>query len=801
MSEIQPRLVGKFLKSLNSSRKLIVELPFDEAAKLAKDGETLFESLEEGQLYIPFTDCDHYCESIEIPSDRYIEDVYEKMMNNLGRLVNDQFDHEVHRFGIAIRHGVHVEKRVYKLSWRCYFFGFVITLAEMKKAIVKRGLDKAGIGSLDSSPYNKTQLLGCVGFAKSGSDKRVLKPLGEWPLEKFMVQNITGDETVLKYDEIEESAVTAADPMSDDDHVFDGHRFGQAHLRFAPPWDVLESAVMSLDVHKRCECGSYQSWARVGWAIAGVARAAEKVEEGLGLWLRFCQRSMETYLEDPMKARLVYFSKGLHQLGWKSLMEALKEDAPIVHKDIENRLSPSLADKEAVKAIEHFVKVSFRRPARQVDRIVIRTYGSDKYFIVTLKQDSGCDFIDGEHEDGTQNHIVLGLKYARNKCSHSQCKALSSDSVPLAQYPEAVKTAAQKHLQTIQTPTEIVQSFVKQHKDSSFGDMADEDLELDEPQSVLFGQKYALTKNTYCQVCRCNHEKPENCIFMNQAATLLAMGCRLNPDNFHPPGGIVIPQNITNIIVNQTVNVLAETQQLEDEVFDEDFAMYPDANLNRLVNKSLKGFASDIARVFVHLGRDRFGVQTGDTNTWWAWDEVEKRWMQSQHKANIFCDEIVAQVYVDVMQWLRSYTPENDKRTKRLQKVEQLLKRLKDRDQHSILAQAAILLKEEKRNFEFMLDSNKDVLNFQGQVFDFETLKVRAVHPSDHVSLTTGYCLPEIDVKKRTRVMEILGSIMPDHQHLDYLLLHLAGCLDGWNREEVFHILTGSGRCFSASTT
>ena len=110
------------------------------------DGETLFESLEEGQLYIPFTDCDHYCESIETPSDRYIEDVYEKMMNNLGRLVNDQFDHEVHRFGIAIRHGVHVEKKVFKLSWRCYFFGFVITLAEMKQIIVHKGLDKAGIG-------------------------------------------------------------------------------------------------------------------------------------------------------------------------------------------------------------------------------------------------------------------------------------------------------------------------------------------------------------------------------------------------------------------------------------------------------------------------------------------------------------------------------------------------------------------------------------------------------------------------------------------------------------------------------
>ena len=199
---VQPRATGFFIVSLNSSRKEVVELSFDEVAKLScqkKNGATMFESLKDGEYYTFFTDCDHYCETIEPPDDDYIDDVKERMMTNLGKLLNDQFtDEHKGTFGMATRHGVHVEKNVYKLSWRCYFFGFVLTLSEMRKVIVKKGLDKAGVGSLDSSPYNKNQLLGCVGFCKSQIDKRILVPCdASQPLEKFMVQNVAGAEVVF----------------------------------------------------------------------------------------------------------------------------------------------------------------------------------------------------------------------------------------------------------------------------------------------------------------------------------------------------------------------------------------------------------------------------------------------------------------------------------------------------------------------------------------------------------------------------------------------------------------------------
>lgn len=789
-----------YLRSLTASRERKVELTFKEAAELAEDGEPLFECIKDDELYTAYTDCDHYCETIEIPSEDTIDDIQEQMMNNLGRLINDQFtDEHKGTFGIATRHGIDSKKQVYKLSWRCYFFGFVITPAEMKNAIVRKGLDKGSVGCLDSSPYSKNQLLGCVGFPKSKTDRRVLLPVDDnISIDRYMVQNITGEEVMLKYDE--ELDETVEEVLHHPTENFE-------HPRFAPPWEILDKLVMSLDVHKRCEKGTYLTWAKIGWAINGVARAAKRFDAGLDLWLRFCRQCMDAYLEDPMKARLIYSCAKTReqQLGWKSLMEALREDDLGLHQQIAKQLrdinGAEGTTEDELKIIKKFVYTSFHHKPNDIGQIIVKSYDDGNYIIVNTTEDRPyCPLFEGEHEPVLHPYVVIGLKTAKNKCRHPDCKDKTDIVIEFASYSLDLKTIVTRLLRKVETPEEAISKFVRQRKATDFPEMADSDLELDVPKSTIFGQRYPLVRNTFCLICKCRHEKPENCIFVNRAANLLAMECRLNHDSVHPPDGIIVPQNVTNVII-QNNYIHADREDLEDDIFDEEFHIFPDGELNRLVNISLKGFASDVARVFVHLGRDLFGVQTGDRDTWWAWDTQEMRWLQSQHKANIFCDSVLAEHYARVMTWLRLHSPDNDKRTKPLQRIEHLLKRLKDRDQHSILAQAAILLKEEKRNFEFMLDANKDLLNFKGQVFDFEEMAVRDIRPTDYVSLSTGYELPEINLAKRTKVITIIQSIMPDRQHVDYLLLHLAGCLDGWNREETFSILSGTGRYISLFPT
>ena len=570
---------GRYLLSLKQDRKTASEMSFTDAADLSRQrgGKqvTLYEYLDEDHYYVPFTDSDHYCQSKEPPSQDFIQEVLDGVFRNLYILVGSQSPENAD-FKMATRHGLVTEKGVYKLSFRCYLFGFKIKLRDMRDLIVSKGLDRNGLGSFDKAPYNKSQLLGCVGFAKSESDMRLLVPsIGSCSepgiLESFMVQNLTGDEPTLINDENIQNETDISEPEDISEDVSSWEDNGP---RFCPPWNLLEKCVMSLSIELRCEKGTYHEWTRIGWAIAGVCRAAKRSNDGLELWLRFCKQS-SSYYENSCTAITVFSRASNHgrQLGWTSLMEALKEDAPTVHSDIESELFPTIADPNALNAIKKFVKEKFFRPIPQIDRIFVRTYGSKKYLIVTLQERSGCNFVDKNHEDDTQNYIVIGLKNARNKCPHPSCKDCEIEPFPFAQYPEHIQSIVLEHLHVTLTPQEVVQDFVRQHKDSNFVEVEDDHLQLGDPQPGLFGLRYPLTKNTYCFICKCEHDRPENCMLINQAATQLAMGCRLNPYNFHPPGGIAVPQNITNIIVNQTVHLnISDNGADNAQILDSDFA-------------------------------------------------------------------------------------------------------------------------------------------------------------------------------------------------------------------------------------
>jgi hypothetical protein len=181
---------GYFLRSLHSDRKMPLVLTFAQAAELAKtDGTILFEYLEEDRRIVPFTDCDYYCDLAERPTDDFIDGVRCKMFSNLNKLVGDQC-HPKCDLRMATRHGIDAKKGVYKLSFRCFIFGFVTTLSFMRSVIVRKGLDKNEMGMFDKAPYNKTQLLGCVGFCKSDVDKRVLVPCN-YDVDKFLCSNST----------------------------------------------------------------------------------------------------------------------------------------------------------------------------------------------------------------------------------------------------------------------------------------------------------------------------------------------------------------------------------------------------------------------------------------------------------------------------------------------------------------------------------------------------------------------------------------------------------------------------------
>ena len=218
--------------------------------------QTLYEFLDENHDYEAFTDSDIYLESRQPPTQDFVRKVLDSIFKNLYRLVGSQSPENAD-FKMATRHGLVEEKGVYKLSFRCYLFGFKIKLKDMRDLIVNKGLDENGLGSFDIAPYNKTQLLGCVGFAKSQTDGRMLLPTvmdSSEPgvLEGFMVQNLTGEEPTLTNDD--DTPVEA----NNSDHAEGEPEMDLKHSssRFCPPWDLLEKCIMALSVDRRCKKGT-----------------------------------------------------------------------------------------------------------------------------------------------------------------------------------------------------------------------------------------------------------------------------------------------------------------------------------------------------------------------------------------------------------------------------------------------------------------------------------------------------------------------------------------------------------------
>jgi hypothetical protein len=678
------------------------------------------------------------------------------------------------------------EKKVYKLSFRCYLPGFVSTLAAVRDAIVGKRLHKVGIGSFDIAPYNKNQLLGCVGFYKTEENRRTLIPEYNEPLESFMVQRVTGKERILRYEaDGDDSNQTEVEPDDTVDVDVQGSRF-------APPWEILKRLVMSLNVQARCVKGSYDAWTRVGWAIAGVARAAKRIDDGFDLWLDFCRQCPGAYNEIPLKAWQVYRganSRG-EQLGWKSLMESLKEDNVDVYNEICGQPGSAnaevITDENQISIIRDFLMTKLLCKPNRISQMMVKDYDDRKVILITSTE-TYCLIKNDEHSDTDKPLIyyVIGSRSAKEKCRHPECQDKSGPQVSADSYGEALQQIVARLLSVETTTEQAIQKLLQDNykDDESIRKM---NHEIGEEIICDFSlDRYELPQNRYCPIHNCYHDHPENCLILTKNFSRLGIKCRQNAFSHYPPDGLVVPPNVVNII-NKGIIVHNHYTNIDsdggtDSLFDELLPIFDDPELNRLMHISFKGYASDVAQVFYYLGKDRFGVQSGESDTWWAWDTEEMRWIQSSHKANLFCDGELAGKYQKAAAWYKGNIPKDDTKSRRLKQIDYLLKRLKDRDQHSILAQAAIIFKDKKRHFENRLDGNKDIINFKGQIFDFVDMTVRNVRPTDYVSKTTGYALPQRDTEREKAVIDFIESIMPDAAHVDYLLTWLASCLDGWN--------------------
>lgn len=97
--------------------------------------------------------------------------------------------------------------------------------------------------------------------------------------------------------------------------------------------------------------------------------------------------------------------------------------------------------------------------------------------------------------------------------------------------------------------------------------------------------------------------------------------------------------------------------------------------------------------------------------------------------------------------------------------------------------------------FEEKLDSKCHLIGFENGVYDLEAMTFREGVPEDFISFSTGinYVPYDSNSEEAQALREYFKQVLPRPGVREYVLLHLASCLNGNIKEERFHVWTGQG--------
>jgi phage/plasmid-associated DNA primase len=98
-------------------------------------------------------------------------------------------------------------------------------------------------------------------------------------------------------------------------------------------------------------------------------------------------------------------------------------------------------------------------------------------------------------------------------------------------------------------------------------------------------------------------------------------------------------------------------------------------------------------------------------------------------------------------------------------------------------------------DFEKKLDENYDLIGFNNGVYDLANNEFREGRADDYISKSTNIDYYPYNEKNpyATKMHKFFEEILPNENVRKYLLLSLATCVSGHNKEEKLRIATGSG--------
>jgi P4 family phage/plasmid primase-like protien len=135
-----------------------------------------------------------------------------------------------------------------------------------------------------------------------------------------------------------------------------------------------------------------------------------------------------------------------------------------------------------------------------------------------------------------------------------------------------------------------------------------------------------------------------------------------------------------------------------------------------------------------------------------------------------------------------------DDLSKQLKQFTDTMKKLKDENYVKTLM-SACARKFYDGKFEESLDADECLLGFENGIFDLREGVFRDGKQDDRVTMSTGYDYIEYNENSKTvtEIFDFIKKIQSKDKIREYMLRLFSSCLDGKNRDQMFHMFTGSG--------
>ena len=227
-----------------------------------------------------------------------------------------------------------------------------------------------------------------------------------------------------------------------------------------------------------------------------------------------------------------------------------------------------------------------------------------------------------------------------------------------------------------------------------------------------------------------------------------------------------------------------------------------------VIERSMSGTHKGIANVLFTICKDKFVYIPikKSTGFWYVFDEHVHRWRHTKSESAIrnALYNPVTDEYLKIIDNLNEIaTGEggdycHDEREEAYQKTLQyttIINRLEDTPFINNVMQPSRDLFEDENFMDKIDEKNKHLIGFKNGVYDLEEEVFRNGEPEDYISLSTGVDYIQYDPmsEEAIEIDKLLRSIFPDPEVLEYIILVLASCLDGYVTEQKFRLWMGVG--------